>query len=217
MAAPINILFKTNVGSHMWGMNHAKSDVDIINVYQQDTKEILSGYPIDIARPPKTVEHDGKEYDHQFMEIGHLINLLLKGNPNAIWAVTSPIIIQDSQILEDLKGIVHSNLSKASYMPIRGMAKSQYLDQEKRKGAKNLTNPNKAFKATLRTLAFGIELLNTGRLKYLPIQYNVMDAEIAAAFLTLDNAYASSKLPEKPNEQVFRQFLYEIRIGKREP
>lgn len=212
MSVHEKILFKTEVGSNMWGMSLPDSDVDVMTVYQQDTKEILSGYPPKLSFPSKKVMVDDKEHDIQYMEIGHLINLLIKGNCNALWAVTTPVIIQDSPVLEDLKYLTYSTLSKAPYQSIRGIAYSQLLDSDRRKGVRD---SSKSLKTSLRSILFGINLFTTGTLKYLPIQHETTQEEVKAAFLRLDDAYAHSTLPEKPDEQRFRTFLYEVRTGKK--
>jgi predicted nucleotidyltransferase len=212
----LNVLFRTEVGSNMWGMKRPDSDVDEMVVYQQDIKEILSGYAIERARPQKVTVKNGVEWDTQYMEIGHLINLLIKGNVNALWTVTTPVILQDSNVLEDLKYLVYGNgITKASYQSIRGIAHSQLLDSERRKTSPKMF-PNKSLKTSLRSVVFGINMMNTGTLKFLPIQHEVTESEVKDAFLRFDDAYAQSKLPEKPDEALFRKFLYEVRIGKRE-
>lgn len=213
----LDILFRTEVGSNMWGMKRPDSDVDEMVIYRQDTKEILSGYAVEQARPQKMTVKNGVEWDTQYMEIGHLINLLIKGNTNALWTVTSPVILEDSHILEDLKYLVYaSGLTKASYQSIRGIAHSQFLDDERRKNSPKMF-PGKSLKTAMRSLVFGINLMNTGTLKYLPIQVDVTKEEVQDAFLRFDDAYAKSKLPEKPDEAEFRKFLYGVRTGKKEP
>lgn len=56
-------LFVTNVGSHMWGMSTPDSDLDLMLVYQEDTRHILEGRGIEKTRP-----------DRSFMENGVLVD-----------------------------------------------------------------------------------------------------------------------------------------------
>ena len=114
------LLFITEVGSYMWSMGTPESDHDHMVIFQQSTDEILYGYAPKTGRPQKKYFDEGVEYDCQYMEIGHLINLLVKGNVNAIWTATSPLVVQDYSTaliggLRHLREIVNSNLSKASY------------------------------------------------------------------------------------------------------
>jgi predicted nucleotidyltransferase len=202
------ILFETIVGSQMWSMGQQDSDIDHMIIYQQDTKSILSGYLIENTKASKKKLISGMEHEYQYMEIGHLINLLLKGNINAIWDVTSPIVLQDATgTLCDLYELVTNNLSKSSYASIKGMATSQYKDNEKRPNLK----PNKAFKTALRTLQFGATLLKTGKLEYKPIYGVVSREEVESAFEDLDIAYNESELMDAPNEKQFRNYLYKLR------
>jgi predicted nucleotidyltransferase len=199
------VLFKTLIGSHMWGMNHAGSDRDYMVVYLQSTKDILSGYPVFTGKPNVTVTEDGVECDYQYMEIGHLINLLLKGNVNAIWTVTSPCIIEDSPELQQLRGLVQKNLSKSSFASINGMAISQIKDETKRKSMKG-----KGYRTGLRTLNFGIKMFEKGKLVYDPVG-EVTGEDVEIAFHRFNTAYMYTKLPEEPDVKSFRNYLYKIR------
>jgi len=202
------ILFETEVGSIMWGMQTPESDHDIMQVYAQPTRDILSGKVIIKNKPHHQYKQFGYEWDYQFMEIGHLVNLLIKGNCNAIWMVTSPVVITDSDVLKKLRDLTVTNLSKASYDSINGLATSNFKDQEKRP----LMRPNKAYKQCLRTLNFGTTLFETGELRYSPVTKEVDKNDIEDAFIRLNKAYENTKLINSPNEQVFRDFLYNLRI-----
>lgn len=93
------ILFITEVGSRMWGMEEFASDYDWVHIYQVPTRSILEGRKIPVTRPQKHYTDDhGRLIDASFMEIGHLVQLLISGNINAIWAVTSPLVIADSSV-----------------------------------------------------------------------------------------------------------------------
>jgi predicted nucleotidyltransferase len=206
-------LFITEVGSFMWGMGTPESDHDYIQIFQQPTYDILAGYAFPTSKPHREFVENGVEYDYQYMEVGHLVNLLLKGNINAIWAVTSPIVVQEHCALDfdNLRRITLNNLSKASYASISGMASSQLLDSTRRPKATNM-NKNKAYTTCLRTLNFGIRMFTTGELVYAPVNYVPSLAEIKVTFdETLRDAYKTTLLPDKPNEHEFRDFLYYLR------
>jgi predicted nucleotidyltransferase len=207
------ILFITEVGSYMWGMGTPESDHDHMVIFQQSTSEILYGYAPKTGRPQKKYFDNGIEYDCQYMEIGHLVNLLIKGNVNAIWTATSPIIVQDNCPIDllNLRSLVYSNLSKASYASINGMAGSQFKASIRRKIATNMT-ADKAYKTCLRTLNFGITMFDTGKLVYAPVDHTVTIEEINEAFEELERAYERTHLPAKPNEQDFRKFLHDLRV-----
>ena len=124
-----DFLFVTEVGSRMWGMADVSSDHDMFCCYLTPASEYLRTGNFHPNRPSKTgVMVDGAEYDFQYMEIGHLVGLLKKGNVNAIWAVCSGIVHKESPILTQLKFITRSQMSKATYHSIEGMAISQMGD-----------------------------------------------------------------------------------------
>ena len=204
-----DILFSTEVGSWMWGMNLPESDHDIINVYAQSTRDILSGHEHIRNKPNKKKMIGGMEYDFQYMEIGHLIGLLIKGNVNAIWAVTSPIVHRGSDTMCQLREITINNLSKASYPSIHGMAISNLHDNEKRPNMR----PNKAYKQCLRTLKFGINIFKNGIVKYEPVMHEVTKTEIDNAFIELKNVFSTTTLINSPDEYIYRNFLYDLRVS----
>jgi predicted nucleotidyltransferase len=203
-------LFETEVGSIMWGMQTPESDRDVMQVYAQPAREILSGMATTRNKPQRKFKQYSWEWDYQHFEIGHLVNLLIKGNVNAIWAVTSPIVLLESEVLRDLRTITRDNLSKATYASIHGMAISNYHDNLKRP---NMAK-NKAYKQALRTMTFGINLLERGEIKYTPILKDVTVDDLKVACKELDASYDNSKLPETPKEQPFRDFLYNLRVSE---
>jgi predicted nucleotidyltransferase len=202
------ILFKTLVGSHMWGMNTPQSDRDIMVVFQQDTKEILSGYGIQTGKVHNMVVENGVECDYQYMEIGHLVNLLLKGNINAFWTVTSPCVVESSPVLDDLRILANNNLSKMLNPSINGMAISQMNDEYKRPSMEG-----KGFRTALRTLNQGIAIFETGKIEFNSVGQHIAEDDVKTAFKELNSAYAHTKLPEKPDENLFRSFLYNVRVA----
>lgn len=205
-------LFVTNVGSHMWSMQTPESDLDLMLVYQEDTRNILEGRGIEKTRPDRSFMQHGTLIDQKEQEIGHLVNKLIDGNVNAIWTVCTPLVMHDHPYLHELREITVENLSKASYASIRGMTYSQIADIEKRK---DVMPPFKSARTAMRTCHFGIFLLEQNRLDFNVKHLMGMNPEEKDARHSLDmleNAYESSKLPERPDEKPFREFLFKIRM-----
>ena len=99
----------------------------------------------------------GRLIDASFMEIGHLMKLLISGNLNAIWAVTSPLVIDDpAGVRGRLWKVVFFMFSRQSYHSIRGMAESEALDTVRNCGREN---PEKPYITAIRILRFGQRLL----------------------------------------------------------
>jgi len=206
-------LFVTEVGSAMWGMKHPGSDTDLFHCYTADISDILEGRCINETRPSKQDE----DTDHQFMEIGHLVNLLIGGNVSAIWAVCSPIVVVDSPVLHVLRHITVSNLSKASFKPIKGIAMSSWKDETRRAG-KDHFYPGKGYRQSMRAITFGLSLAH-GMLNFAGAgdAAKVMNIDNAEDILevemdTLEQTYKVSPLPNEPDPLPFRKFMYNFRM-----
>ena len=113
---PESYLFVTEVGSRMWGMEKFASDYDLFHVYQTPASEYLVSGHFGNTRAAKIwTDSEGREIDAQYMEIGHLVGLLKKGNANAIWAVCSCVIHEDTEVLRQLKHITLQNIATDVY------------------------------------------------------------------------------------------------------
>ena len=208
---PENYLFVTEVGSRMWRMEKFASDYDLFHVYQTPSKNYLVSGNFGSTKPASTwVDNKKREIDAQYMEIGHLVNLLKKGNVNAIWAVCSGVVHKDSEVLQELKHITLQNLSKSSYQSIRGMSISQLKDAEKRK---EVRDPQKSLWSCKRTLEFGHTLLTGGGV-FLQCNsgYEMTEEILQKEFDRLDEAHKMSKLPDAPNPKHFDNFIYRLRM-----
>jgi predicted nucleotidyltransferase len=157
-------LFISCVGSHMWGMQNEESDIDLVLIYIAPTRALLRGERISLTVRQQITARGGEIYDTLGWEIGHLINQLIKGNVNAIWYVTSPLVIKPSSIQEELSALVQANLCRQTYHSIKGMAESQIKSEEKMAKI-----AGKGYKTALRTIDFGIKLLSEGRICFAPV------------------------------------------------
>ena len=204
-------LFITEVGSRMWGMNKPDSDYDLFHVFQQPSSEYLRTSTFEKTRTAKSHFENEREIDAQYMEIGHLVNLLKKGNVNAIWNVCSPIVHMNSEWLEKLQNITVNNLSKSSYASINGMAHSQLNDAIKRASVKD---PMKSKATTMRTLQFGVTMLMNHKIEFKPPEDEVTNENIGKWFRYLDVAKEKSTLPYEVDIKPFEDFLYDIRLSE---
>jgi len=202
----MKILFISCVGSHMWGMQIQESDIDLVMIYIASTRSLLRGERISPTVSQQITARSGEVYDTLGWEIGHLINQLIKGNVNAIWYATSPLVIKPSSVREELSALVQANLCRQTYHSIKGMAESQIKSEEK---------PNtlgKGYRTALRTINFGIKLLTEGRICFAPVSGTPGAEEVTKAMRQLDEAYKASRLPDRPDEDAFREFLLRLRM-----
>lgn len=200
-------LFISCVGSHMWGMQSRESDIDLVMIYIAPTKSILRGERIMPTVRQEIAARGGEVYDTLGWEIGHLINQLIKGNVNAIWYVSSPLIIKPSPIQEELSLLVQANLCRETYRSIKGMVESQIKSEEK-----PTKRPGKGYRTALRTINFGIALLKEGRICFAPVLHTPGVGEVMERMVRLEEAYEFSRLPDLPDEEAFREFLLRLRL-----
>jgi len=110
-------LFTTVIGSHIWQMNRPDSDLDLVVVYMMDSKDVLLNKYI------KGKQTQKENIDTVYYEISHVINNLLKGNCNYLWAVMSPIVKYEyKSAFRELREIVSTNLAKNAFYSINGLS-----------------------------------------------------------------------------------------------
>jgi hypothetical protein len=211
----MKILYISCVGSHMWRMESKESDIDLVMIYTVSTRRILRGEKFPAAIRQEMAAKEGGIYDTLGWEIGHLIDLLIKGNINAIWYATSPLVIMPSALQEELSALVQANLCRESYHSMKGMAESQIKSetgQLKLSGAGLVKRPGKGYRTALRSINFGIELLREARISYEPVMHDPTPEELKEGMNQLDEAYRQSMLPDLPDEDQFRDFLLGQRL-----
>lgn len=199
--------FQTVVGSHMWGMDTPESDKDLFRCYIAPSEDFLLGK-----------RHDGGHQSHSegidvaSFEIGHVIRQLKKGNLNFIQGVMSGIMEETSGEHEELKKIVRENIAKNVYNSVHGMS---YKNYKKYFDKQSLSREDEAkkLKQIGRVIMFGVRILQGDGITFEPYniesRYAVMDL-----IRILDKAYDRSKLPEKPDDKPFDDFLLKVRLSR---
>lgn len=202
----------TNIGSHMWKMNHAKSDIDLGVIYVAPTNKILRGTAYTESKQLKIEGQDVAVH-----EIGKVVDMLTSGNVNFLWLVSSPIIKLETPHLRELRIILNTNLSANTYHSIKGLSIKNYkkylVDGNLAEG-EGIEVFAKKRKIIMRTLNYGIKLLNgEGCLNYSPASGEYDNQTILDRIVDLDKAYENTLLPEKPNKEIYRDFLERVRRG----
>ena len=189
------------IGSHIWNMNTSQSDEDYFEIYMESTEDIFRGTA---EYKSKFIQENGVD-THQH-ELGHVVNQLLKGNINFIIGITSPIIIKTNEHFEELRNLTFRNLSKNVYHSIRGMSEGNY----KKYILEGKDDSTRKCNQILRTLEFGINILKYRQIEYLPYRRGT-PKKIEVKIKKLEEVYENSTIPEKPNEDEFRDFLSKMR------
>jgi len=203
------IISISNVGSHMWGMNHENSDVDLGLIYVAPTKNILRGNAFTESKQVQ-IGND----DWTIHEIGKTVNMLMKGNVNYVWIVTSPLSLQTTSYMEQLKELYIANISSNVYHSIRGLAKhnyQKYLVEGRLADGEPYSNLDKKRKIIIRTLQFGINILDGNGLIYEPVEGEVNDNLVRQFMDNLEEAYESTDLPENPDREAYYDYLEMVR------
>ena len=198
-------LFKTIIGSHLWKMDRPDSDIDEFIAYIVPTKDILSG----ILRQNSHFTSGDRDVSRH--EIGVVIEQLLKGNINFITGVMSNLIVfNKNHHLNDLRYITMTNVSKNCYNSIRGLSianHKKFIHSGILTGAKL----QKKLDLVMRTINLGITLMDTGKIRFEPV-YDTTEEDVQAGLTALDISYSDSKLPARPDEKPFRDYLFELRL-----
>jgi predicted nucleotidyltransferase len=200
-------LWKTNVGSHMWRMNRPDSDIDEFEIYIVPTRDILRGIYRQNSHQTITETVDTSRH-----EIGKCIDQLINGNVNFVLGVMSPIILQDSPELQELRQIYLANLSKNIYNSSHGMALSnykKYFETGKDVSRKKLAQ-------ILRVIQFAEHFLIKKELRFEPIPPNedISASLVKSKILELEqfkDYLSDDELPQKPNPEPYRDFLEKVR------
>lgn len=215
----------------MWGMNHPRSDVDVAQIYTDDSIKILLGKTNKGGQESKI----GK-YDISKFEFGHVIEQLKKANLNFIWHTTSPIWKPFSNygtiIHNHLEELVKNNLSKEVFYSIAGLTRNNirkyfdiYLPFGKKINPKEYSTyeidlPIKTIRKKLwlisRTLLFGLNILRLHKIKYQDprsiFNENIKLQNVLKLYNKFIKAYEISTLPDKPNKEEFNKILYAFRL-----
>ena len=125
--------------------------------------------------------------------------------------MTSPLHVKTSPIQEELSSLVQANLCRETYQSIKGMAESQ-IKSETRAGAGASRKSGKGYRTALRTINFGIALLSEARICFVPVLHTPKAGEVSEKMKQLEEAYESSRLPDLPDENAFREFLLRRRM-----
>lgn len=203
------ILFRTNVGSHMWNMNHEQSDTDIFECYILPTREILKG-----RLPVSHFTHDEEnKLDTQRQEISKVTSEIIKSNLNYVGYIFSPIVLEGDKFLKEYRKLASEVISKEIYHSIRGMAIHNY----KRYQTALVDNlDTKRWSKIIRVLEFGIHLINTGEIEFKPVNKGNKDI-FNAAMMGLDYIKDHGSLRNRPSETDIENlwnFVIEERIKR---
>ena len=230
-------LFVTVSGSHLYGFSSPDSDFDLRGAHVMPLPRALSLFPSKETLERSGIE-EGREIDFVSHEAGKFFRLMLKKNGYVMEQVLSPLVVAGGPELDELREIARGCITRHIHHHYRGFSENeiaQFGKQEEKKA--------KTLLYVYRVLLTGIHVLRTGeiepnlrRLLDLHPQPGVselialkvrekaaLDPKEAGRHLLaiealrgeLEEAFASSKLPEEPARgRDLDDFLRRLRLRR---
>ncbi|MEZ2305001.1 MAG: DNA polymerase beta superfamily protein [Microcoleus sp.] len=212
-----SVIYRCIVGSKAYGLDNAQSDTDRRGIYQPPAKLHWSLYGI-----PEQLEN--KQNDECYWELQKFLIVALKGNPNVLECLYTPLVETLSPVAAELLEIREIFLSKLVYQTYNGYVLSQFKKMEQ-----DLRNSGeirwKHAMHLIRLLLSGITVLKEG---FVPVRVDDYRSQLLSIrnqevpwdevnrwrldlHREFDRAFGSTRLPERPNYEKANQFLIKAR------
>jgi uncharacterized protein len=208
-----HVIYRCVVGSRAYGLEDDASDTDLRGIYLPPADLHWSLYGI-----PEQLEQN--ETQECYWELQKFMVLALKANPNVLECLYSPLVELTTPLAQELLELRSHFLSQLVYQTYNGYALSQFKKLEQ-----DLRNCDrirwKHAMHLIRLLLSGIELLKESivpvrmeehRSQLLAIKHGHMAWEDVNAWRLrlhqkFDAAFATTKLPERPDYAKANEFL----------
>ena len=211
------IIYRCVVGSRAFGLDNEESDTDRRGIFLPPAELHWS-----LRGVPEQLEND--EEQECYWELQKFIALALKANPNILECLYSPMVETATPLAEELLGMRDIFLSKMVYQTFNGYVMSQFkkLEQDLRtkraikwKHAMHLIRLQLSGEQALRD---GFVPVDVGphRDRLLAIRKGEVSWEDVNAWRLelhgrMDAAFASTKLPDRPDYERANAFLVKAR------
>lgn len=211
------IIFRCVIGSRAYGLDDEKSDTDRRGIFLPPATAHWS-----LGGVPEQLENE--EAQETYWELQKFLTLALKANPNVLECLYSPIVETATPLAQELLDMRGIFVSKLVYQTFNGYALSQF-----KKIGGDLRNQGrvkwKHVMHLIRLLLSGIDVLREGtvhvdvgdhRDKLLAIKAGEIPWEDVSRWRLdlhqqFDEAYAETKLPERPDYGQANAFLIKAR------
>ncbi len=213
------VVYRVTVGSRAFGLSTESSDEDRRGVYLPPAEWNWS-----LTRPPEQVEFFGEGVEEVDWEVEKFLRLALQANPNILETLWSPAVLHIDETGEELRAMRGAFLSRHLYRTYSGYVLSQFRLMKKGFDTNRRYKPKHAMHL-IRLLHSGIHALREGDIRVdvgehrdelLAIRRGEVPFEaVEARALELDRvfqeAFATTKLPEKPDAERANRFLIAAR------
>lgn len=199
------LVFRCVVGSRAYGLARDGSDTDRRGAYLAPARLHWSIFDV-----PGQIEQTSTQ--ECYWEVGKLVRLALKGNPNVLEALWSPIIEHLDPVIEPIVAERRIFLSKFLFQTVNGFAISQH--RQMTQDIRTLGAPKwKQAMHLVRLLRMGIAALDSGELSVLAdgqraellairdgeVSWEELERLRASLHRELEDALARSVLPNQPD------------------
>jgi hypothetical protein len=211
------IIYRCVVGSQAFGLSGDDSDVDRRGIYLPPAELHWSLYGV-----PEQIENNDTQ--EAYWELQKFLVMALKANPNILECLHTPLVEHATPLAQELLAARQRFLSKLIYQTYNGYVMSQFKKLEQDLRARGEIKWKHAMHL-MRLLLSGISALREGDLRLrldeerdalLTIKRGERPwPDVNAWRLRLhkefDEAFASTKLPERPDYQWANEFLLKAR------
>jgi uncharacterized protein len=213
------IIYRCVVGSQAFGLSDDNSDVDRRGIYLPSADLHWSLYGV-----PEQIENNDTQ--EAYWELQKFLVMALKANPNILECLHTPLVEHATPLAQELLAARQRFLSKLIYQTYNGYVMSQFKKLEQDLRARGEIKWKHAMHL-MRLLLSGISALREGELRVRLDEHRATLLafkrgeqpwpEVNAWRLRLhkefDEAFASTKLPERPEYNWANEFLLKARKG----
>ncbi len=203
------LLFKTNIGSHAWRMEHEGSDLDTFSFVLADTEDVLSGTADLGSRFIPGSGAGSEKVDEHVFELQKAVPFIVSNNFNIIVASYAPMIF-DLGYLDRWRTLTTACLSKNIYKSTNGLAVHNRRLAEKEEGYSRL----KKLRTICRSLKFGISILEGRGPVFEPVWeagFDTVDLLTAHLNAAKDASALPDKCPAEAEAQL-RRYVRNLRL-----
>jgi uncharacterized protein len=212
------VIYKCVVGSRAYGLDGDESDTDIRGIFLPPADRHWSLLPL-----PEQIEKP--ESEEVYWELQKFLTLALKANPNILECLYTPLVLEATPLTQELLEMRKAFLSRLIYQTYNGYVLSQFKKLEA-----DLRNRGeikwKHAMHLIRLLQSGIQAMKQQRIQvrvddrvreYLlrvrrgETSWEAVDAWRLQLHAEFDEAYAETKLPERPDYEAVNRFLIRAR------
>jgi predicted nucleotidyltransferase len=212
-----NVIYRCIVGSRAYGLSHDASDTDYRGIFLPPAEAhwSLTGVPEQLENP-QTAD--------TYWELQKFLLLALKANPNILECLYTPLVELATPLAQELLALRECFLSKLIYQTYNGYVLSQFKKLERDLRTQGEIKWKHAMHL-VRLLISGVTALKEGyimvqqdgyrdallSIRHEEMSWDEVETWRLALHAEFDAAYASTRLPERPDYARVNAFLLQAR------